>query len=286
MSRTTSEATPAPGSARTPAPARRGAVAASIRRVRSLARAEVRLLLRNRTAMFTAFALPIATVLMLSSMGIGENSDVPVASMTVTAMVGFVLLFVVYYNLVTAYVARREELVLKRLRVGEATDAEVLAGTALPSLAVATVQVVIVAAAVAVVLGMDAPVNVALVLLGFAAGALVFVLLAGVSTAFTRNVEMAQLSTMPVLLVCMVLSGMVAPLHTLPEPVEAVARFLPLTPVIDLTTLGLAGVTPDGSTVDFAGSFGAAVLPTAIALAWIGVGVWAQRRWFRWEPRA
>ncbi|PSL03605.1 ABC-2 type transport system permease protein [Haloactinopolyspora alba] len=258
---------------------------ASARRARALAGAELRLLWRNRTAMFTALALPIAMVALLGNIGVDQYTGMGVGTVLVTIMIGFVLLFVVYYNLVTAYVARREELVLKRLRVGEATDAEILAGTALPSLAVAFAQIVLVTAGVAIVVGIEAPVNVLLALLGFVLGVVVFVLLAGASTAFTRNVEMAQVSTLPVLMVCMVLSGMLTPVHELPDWLADVARFLPMTPVIDLTNLGLAGLAPDGTSVDFAESFGAAALPTAVAIGWIVVGAWALRRWFRWEPR-
>jgi ABC-2 type transport system permease protein len=49
----------------------------------------------------------------------------------------FALLPVVFYNVVIALVARREELVLKRLRTGEVRDAEILAGTAAPAVALA-----------------------------------------------------------------------------------------------------------------------------------------------------
>ncbi len=267
---------------RTPKPS---AALSPMRRTAALARAEVRLFVRNRTAMLTAVALPIGLVAMMNVSGIGEESDLPATTVTMTMMVGFVLLFVVYYNLVSAYVARREELVLKRLRVGELTDREILAGTALPSLGVACIQTVLVMAGVALVIGMEMPVNVLLVLFGFIGGGIVFTLLAAASTPFTRNVEMAQISTMPVLVVCMMLSGMAMPLDVLPDTVADVARFLPLTPVIDLTNLGLAGIAPDGTTVDFAGSFEAAALPVAILVAWTAIGTWGLRRWFRWEPR-
>ena len=259
--------------------------AASLRRATALARGELRLLTRNRTAMITALLLPVAMVGFLGATGIGDQTDVPPGAMLTTLMVCFVLLFVVYYNLVSVYVARREELVLKRLRVGEATDAEILTGGALPSLLIALVQTVVVAIGVAVVVGAEAPVNVLLPLLGLTVGAVVFVLLAGASTAFTRNVEMAQVSTMPVLFICMLGSGMMVPISVFPDTLAQVLRFLPMTPVVELSNLGLAGLTWDGTAVDLAGSFEAAMVPMAILLVWLALGTWALRRWFRWEPR-
>lgn len=255
------------------------------RRVAALARAELRLLVRNRTAMFTALALPIAMVGLLRMSGTGDDAAAGVGATMTAMMIGFVLLFVVYYNLVSAYVGRREELVLKRLRVGEASDAEILTGTALPSLILALVQTVLMTLGVAMTIGFDSPVNLLLVFVALVGGSIVFVLLAAASTAFTKNVETAQVSTLPVLMVCMPLSGMMFPLSQWPDAVADVARFLPLTPVVDLVNLGLSGVSVDGSVADFAASFEAAMMPVAVLVAWIGVGVWAQRRWFRWEPR-
>jgi ABC-2 type transport system permease protein len=255
------------------------------RRVRSLAIAELKLLGRNRTAVFTAVGLPLVSVLGLNAIGIGENGGIPLAALALVMMAAFSLLYVVYYNLVTAFVARREEHVLKRLRVGELTDAEILAGTALPSVVVAVVQILLTWAVVAVAFGVDLPVNAVLIVAGVLLGVVGFVLLAAASTTFTRNVETAQLSTLPVLLACMIFSGIVAPRDSLPDEAQAVTQFLPLSPVVDLVRLGLTGQTPGGGTVDFAASWSEAALPAVIAAAWIGVGVWAVRRWFRWEPR-
>ena len=77
----------------------------------------------------------------------------------VTSLTAFTLLFVVYYNLVTALVARREELVLKRLRTGETSDAEILAGTAAPAVAIAWGQILIGAVAAVTAFGMGLPAN-------------------------------------------------------------------------------------------------------------------------------
>lgn len=258
----------------------------SARRMWSLARAEALLLWRNRTAMLNAVALPIGMVAVLATSGILDGTEeLDVGAMIVTMMVSTTLLIVVYYNLVTAWVARREELVLKRLRTGEVNDAEILLGTAVPSVAIAWGQILIVVVAAFAMFDLDLPVNALIVVVAIVLGTAVFMLLAAVSTAMTRNVETAQVTTMPVLLVPLVASGLFFPLDKLPEFVESVARFLPLTPVVDLLRLGLTGTTIDGGTVGAAASFGAAVVPLLVLGVWVGAGVWATRRWFRWEPR-
>jgi ABC-2 type transport system permease protein len=185
----------------------------------------------------------------------------------------------------TALVARREDGVLKRLRTGQISDAEILAGTAAPAVAVAWAQIALGGVAAFALFGLAAPVNVVLVLAALVLGTAVFVLLAALNAVVTRSVEMAQLTTTPVLVVSLTLSGLYIPLDALPGPLEHLARVLPLTPVVDLLRLGLSGTAPDGHTVDLAGSFGPAAPPLLVLTVWVAAGAWATRRWFRWEPR-
>ncbi|MEK8225250.1 hypothetical protein NKG05_02625 [Oerskovia sp. M15] len=102
-----------------------------------MVRAETTLLLRNRTALFNGVALAPAMVAFLHFSGaleafVGEGPGAVVGAFALTSLVCFALMFVVYYNLASAYVARREELVLKRLRTGQCSDAEILIGAATP----------------------------------------------------------------------------------------------------------------------------------------------------------
>jgi ABC-2 type transport system permease protein len=258
----------------------------SARRVTALARAEGVLLRRNRIALLTALALPVAMVYLLKASGVlASAGSLGAGAGLLTGLTAFALLLPVYYNLVTAMVARREELVLKRLRTGEATDAEILAGTAAPAIAIAWAQVAVAAIAAVAIFGMDAPANIALVLAALVLGTAVFALLAAVSTAMTRTVEAAQVTTLPVLLVPLVFSGLLFPLSVLREPLRSVAQALPLTPVVELTRLGLTGTAAGGHHLGLAAGFGAAAGPVLVLAAWIGAGAWAARRWFRWEPR-
>lgn len=252
----------------------------------ALAWSEGLLLRRNPLALLIAVGLPIGAVAVVHSSAeltgvIGANQGAAI----VTAVTAVSLNLFIYYHLVTALVARREELVLKRLRTGEATDLQILAGTATPALAIAWAQSLLAGLAAAVLFGLPVPVNLLLVVLALALGSLVFVLLATATTGLTRSVEMAQLTTTPMLVIPLTFSGLYLPLSELPELQGQLARLLPLTPVVELLRLGLSGTAPDGSTVDLAGSFGPAVQPLLVLLAWVIVGGLATRRWFRWEPR-
>jgi ABC-2 type transport system permease protein len=195
----------------------RTAPAGTTRRIVALARAEALLLRRNPMALFNAFVVPAALVLFVRS-GLPPDSAERLSGATiVTSLTAFTLLSVVYLNFVTALVARREVLVLKRLRTGESSDAEILAGTAAPAVAIAWGQILIGLVAAVTVFGLRMPTNPALVVAAIMLGTAVFGLLAGVSTVLTRTVEMAQVITMPVLLAWLLLSGLMFPLMEYPS---------------------------------------------------------------------
>lgn len=230
----------------------------------AVGQAELKLFWRNRTALFNSLVLPLLIVPLLLSV---DADGVPL----VIGLIGFVLVMAVYYNLVTTFVARREELVLKRLRVGELTDPEILLGASLPSVVVALGQMALFAVIVGVMTGVSLPSRPWFLLVGIVGGVIVFVLLAAASSAFTRTVEMAQVTSLPVLMACVLGSGLFIPLSVMPEGVASVLRLLPLTPVLDLLRAGWHG--------------GPVVQPLIILAAWIALGTYAVRRWFRWDPR-
>jgi hypothetical protein len=167
-----------------------------LRRVGALAAAETRLLARNRTAVVNSVLMPLLLVGFVAVVG---GYGLLGADLLVAAA-GFTLVFLTYYNLVTTYVARREDLVLQRLRTGELSDGQVLLATAVPTLLVTAVQIGLVAAGVAVLGRWTAPVDPVLPVLAVLLGATVMVLLATASTVFTRTPESAQITTLPVVM--------------------------------------------------------------------------------------
>src|SRR3954447_18392118 len=254
------------------------------RRVLALASAEIRLLMRNRTAAVYSLLGPVLVLGSVAAITVSNGLELHGPGLIVSA-IGITLIFVAYYNLVTIFVARREELVLLRMRTGELTDEEVLLGTAVPTLLVTVVQVVLVAVGVVVLGKWSAPVDVVLPLPALLGGGALMVVLAAVSTSFTRTVEAAQFTTLPLVLAATMLSGLLVPLSGFPEAAAHVFRFLPLTPVIELIRLGLAGETWNGHAVDTAGAWAAAPLPLAVLAGWVVLGALVARRVFRWAPR-
>ena len=254
-----------------------------LRRTLALAAAETRLLLRNRTAVVNSVLLPLFLVAFVPVAGLG--GDGPLGPRLAVTAVAVTLVFLTYYNLVTTYVARREELVLQRMRSGELAPAEVLLGTATPTLLVTVGQVLLVLAGTAVIGEWSAPTDVVLPLLGLLGGMLLMTLLAAASTSFTRTAESAQITTLPLVVVASVTSGVVVPLQSFPEQTAEILRLTPIEPIVELVRLGLAGQTWDGRTVDLAGAWAAAPQPLLVLAAWIAVAAVVAPRVFRWAPR-
>ncbi|WUB68037.1 ABC transporter permease [Streptomyces sp. NBC_00582] len=244
----------------------------------ALARAELTLLGRSKSTLVTAVLIPL--VLPLSFANVIDDMDVEDIGLTtglvlVPAAIGFSLLFGVYSALTAIYTARREELVLKRLRIGELRDGEILGGSALPVLTTALVQSLVLVAASTVVLDIPAPKVPQLAAVGLLLGLVMCAALGAVTAALTRSVESAQVTTAPFVMVSMMGSGVTFPLEMLPDRAATLCALLPLSPVI---TLIRGGWTADLSAYEALGAI-------STGLAWTVLAVFAVRRWFRWEPR-
>ncbi|MEV7783117.1 ABC transporter permease [Kitasatospora sp. NPDC088351] len=265
-----------------------GPQSTAVRRLLALGRAEATLLLRNRTALFTALLLPLLLVAGLHSLLTRQaesNPGLDVDSALVNSSVGMVLAFVVYYNLTGAYVARRGELVLKRLRTGEARDIEILAGTAVPSVALALMMCTVVGVVGASALKLSAPVNPLLMLAGLVLVIGTLMALAAVSSAFTRTVESAGITTMPILLLSQFGSGLLIPLEVMPDRMADICRLLPTTPAFQLIRLGWFGTDGSAAATGFAGTWATAAPHLVTGSIWLALAAWGAVRYFRWEPR-
>ncbi|MBW1600322.1 ABC transporter permease [Streptomyces sp. JJ38] len=251
---------------------------AALGRMRALGRAELTLLLRNRSAVFTALLVPLLLVFtfrMSLSDSLVEATALSAGGLVLSGGLGVVLVIAVYANLVSAYVARREELVLKRLRTGESSDVEILGGTALPSVLIGLVQCLLLIAAGVAVVDIPLPGRADVLLLGLLLGTVMMTGLAAATSALTRSPESAQITVMPLMMLSFLGSGLMVPLEVMPDAVADVARLLPLTPVVELVRYGWFGE----------GTGGDVALAVGLAVAWTAFAVFAVRRWFRWEPR-
>ncbi|WP_189219192.1 MULTISPECIES: ABC transporter permease [Streptomyces] len=244
----------------------------------ALARAELTLLGRTKATLFAALFVPLVMPVGLSTSIDGmdlSGTGLSTGAVIISSTLGFSLLFAVYSSLVSVYAARREELVLKRLRTGELRDAEILAGAALPSVAIALVQSVVLIAACIALLDVGAPEAPHYAVLGLLLGLVMWPALAAVTSSFSRSVEGAQFMSMPLIFLSMMGSGTFVPLEVMPDGLARICELLPLTPVVTLVRGGWTGGLPASD-----------VLTAVVTgVAWTALAMWAVRRWFRWEPR-
>jgi ABC-2 type transport system permease protein len=258
----------------------------SLRRIRSLARAELLLLLRSRITLFNSIIVPplVVSVVAMSTMdasqGLGSTSY---AVILLTSFLVVALPFVVYYNLTSTLVARREQLVLKGLLTGEASRAEVIIACSVPTVLVMWAQLALVTVAGSIWLTLPVPSNGLWLALALLAGTVLYVLLAVASSGLTRSVEAAQWTTTPLLFASMLLSNGFVPVSALPQAVGAVAQWTPMYPVVALFqhgwgTVGLDGVLRSGGLQDV-------TQPSVCLTLWLVVAALAAKRWMRWEPR-
>ncbi|MEV0371371.1 ABC transporter permease [Streptomyces sp. NPDC050636] len=271
MSTSTIEASAAE---RAGAPAETGAAA----RLTALGRAELTLLCRNKTALFMSLIMPVTMAFAMKQAVSGmdlRGTGLSVGTVLLPATLGYVLIFAVYSNLTGSYVARREELVLKRLRTGELRDLEILAGTALPSTVMGLLQCVLLVVLGGAVLDTGMPTAPHLLIAGLVIGMVVVVGLAAASSALAKSAEAAQLVVFPLMIVSLVGSGMIVPLDVLPDRLASVLELLPLSPVMELIRAGWTG----------GADLAATMKQLIIGLVWAGLAVFAVQRWFRWEPR-
>ncbi len=253
-------------------------------RLLGLARAELTLLLRNRMQLFTALVMPLVIPLMyipLKNSGIGG----PALAGALGSMYVVALLFVVYYNLLCAYVARRESLVLKRLRTGEASDATVLTATAVPALVIALVMLTLMTALAVPLLDLPAPSHPLLLIAAVALGAAVFVPLALMTANLTRTVESAQVTCLPFIAIAVVGAGSALPLDLMPEWFRRIIDVIPTAPLVSLVRLGWLGADETGAVLGNAEAWREAAPQAGILVIWFVLGCWFVSRRLRWEPR-
>lgn len=252
----------------------------------TLSRSEFTLLIRNRLLLFNALVMPLLFPVVILVIGVrsdaGLTDEVVSSALEIFAL--FLLVFLVYYNLLSAYTTRRDELVLKRLRTGEATDNQILLGPAVPSLALSAILIVAMIAIIAA-LGGGLPVNPLLLVAALGGGAAMFCALALITSTFTRNAEAAQITSLPIILIAMAGTSFLGSI--VPESVGSVISLTPMAAVADLVNLGWLGNTdPNGGALAFADTFSPALKPLLVVAAWIVGSIVIAKTHFRWEPRA
>ena len=194
------------------------------------------------------------------------------------------LMFPVYYNLLSMFVSRRDELVLKRLRTGEIRDVELVLSMALPGVAI-TILVSVLTVGVAMANRLPFPVNPLLLLIVVLMSAAAFAALALWTASWTRTAEAAQMTSLPVVLIAS--AGLLRP--AVPASAQDWLALLPGSAVSDLLRVAWFGRTPElgnSTRFDFWETWSQSAAPLAVLAVWALVSVWLARRSMQWEPRS
>ncbi|GAB3961959.1 ABC transporter permease [Streptomyces sparsus] len=192
----------------------------------------------------------------------------------VSTAAGILLIFSLYSSVTGLYVARREELVLKRLRTGEVSDPVILAGGASMYMTVCVVQIAVVTGVLSVMFGI-APRQPLAALAGLVTGVALMTAMGAATAALCRTIESVMIATLPAIFVLPMISGIYIPREVLPDALGDALLFAPLSSTIDLFRSGWTGEL----------GAGAALFRVALAVGWTAVFMWIAVRRFRWEPR-
>ena len=241
------------------------------------------LLSRNRLAFFYAVVLPLLPLALLFT---GERGSPAVGAGAIVTMFLTISLFPVYYNVLSQFVNRRDELVLKRMRTGETRDAELLVSIALPG-AISALILSAVAIPIAAALGQPLPVNPVLYAALAVLAVNMFTAFAYWTAAWTRNAEAAQLTSLPLILLASV-GPMTSTIPDMPDRLREILSLTPGAAMSDLVRIGWFGLDGPGATeatLTFAETWGQAAEPLLVIAAWTFVAVALARRSMRWEPR-
>ncbi|MFC6013344.1 ABC transporter permease [Nocardia lasii] len=253
----------------------------------ALANAEWLQFRRNKTLVYMATLNPIAVPL-VTFFVLRRNAEPTAAMATLTfeLLALMVLVFVQYYSVLSMVTTRRGEGVLKRLRTGEATDWQIQVAPAVPG-AVMTLLCTVVVAIAVYAGGAPAPVNPLAIVVALVLGTVLFTLLALATSAYTKNAEAAQITSLPVMIVAML--GMTSIRSILPDRMADLADLTPFAAVADLISLGAAGTLPmaaeSDATLTFAGTVTESGRPFATLAVWTVLALVLTRRSFRWDDR-
>ncbi|WP_446223432.1 ABC transporter permease [Nocardia sp. IBHARD005] len=253
----------------------------------ALAKAEWLQFRRNKTLVSMATVFPIG--IPLATFLLARKDAEPTTAMAAVAfelLALMALLFVQYYSVLSMVTTRRSEGVLKRLRTGEAADWQIQLAPAIPG-AIMTFACTAVVTAVVYGTGTPAPVNPLAIAVAMVGGTVLFSLLALATSAYTKNAEAAQITSLPVMIIAML--GMASIRTVLPDRLAQVADWTPFAAVSDLISLGTAGKLSAVAGSDAALSFADTVIesgrPFATLALWTVLALVLTRKSFRWDDR-
>lgn len=249
----------------------------NMRHMKALFRVEWKLF--NRIKANYLFVVFVPLMILMAMRTVQDQLDIAkygldAGPLMVSTAAGTLLIFSLYSSVTGLYVARREELVLKRLRTGEVSDPVILAGGASMYVTIAVVQIIAVTGVLSVMFGAT-PRSPLVALVGLVTGVALMTAMAAATAALCRTVESVMIATLPAVFILPMISGVYIPREVLPDPLAEVLLFVPLSSTVDLIRSGWTAEL----------TMGAVLARVALTLAWTALFAWIAIRKFRWEPR-
>jgi ABC-2 type transport system permease protein len=249
----------------------------NMQHLQTLYRVEWKLFNRIKTNYVFALFVPIMLLGMMKY--VQDQIDVhkyglETGPLMVATTTGIFLIYTLYTSVTGLFVARREELVLKKLRTGEASDAVILAGGSSVYTTVALAQIVVLTIVISLMTG-AMPKAPHLALLGVIGGGLLMLAMAAATAGLCRTVESVQIGILPVMFILPLITGVYFPLDVLPEMAQNILLFVPLTSTIDLVRSGWTAEL----------SLAETLVRLLVMVGWTVIFARFAAKKFRWEPR-
>ncbi|MGW3343898.1 ABC transporter permease [Nonomuraea rubra] len=226
-----------------------------------------RLFWRDKAMLFASVVTPVGLAVGLPTlMRHVTTGGVAGAAALAQSSISILLAITAFMNIAVALTARRDQLVLKRLRSTRLTDGQLLLGQIASTATQTVALIVLCAVAVRYTAGVPLPADPLAFAAVTIAGSVVVSLLGAAYTAAIPRAELAAAYTMPVFLVAAVSAGAMGPIPV-PSWLRPALDLLPTTAVVDAVRTGEL------------------VVPFLVLAGWAVVGLVALRLWFRWEPR-
>ncbi|HEV2006757.1 MAG TPA: ABC transporter permease [Candidatus Limnocylindrales bacterium] len=242
-----------------------------LRSAAALAAMELRLTSRRGENVLVTLVIPVAVLLFFATVGIVPGiAGPPVDFLLPGALaLGIIASGLVNLGIATAY--ERSYGVLKRLGGSPLPRSALVAAKIASILVLEVVQIAVLIAVAALVLGWRPPAGAspALVVVAALLGTFTFAGL-GLLMAGTLRAEATLALANGLFLGFLMLGGIVVPIDHLPEPLAAIAHVLPASALADTFRVALSG------TGDVAG-------PIVVLVAWGLAAVGLSARYFRWE---
>jgi ABC-2 type transport system permease protein len=235
-------------------------------------RLERKMFWRNPSAAFFNFVLPLLFLALFGTIFSGSQSDLDVI---VPGIAGMSIMTTTFVALAMNMVFLREQGVLKRLRGTPLPSGAYLGGLAAHAVTNTAIQLSIVIAAGAALMGVGLPEHWLELAIFVVAGVVCFAALGVALSHAIPNFDSAPAYVNAIFLPVIVISGVFYDAENAPTFLRDIGEVLPLTHLID----GLSAAMVTGA------PFADHLSDLAVVLVWGAIGVFFAIRGFSWEAR-